>query len=299
MTQILFLAIHEITHGLAFKKPWHNDALAMIANFPIGVPYAMMFKKYHAEHHRYQGWDGIDTDVPTAIEAKLFNNTIGKIFFASFQIALYAFRPMFVRIYTPTISVGINWLVQFAFFDFLVAWPLYGIDGFLYFLCSVIFAGSLHPLAGHFISEHYVEDPSKEQETYSYYGPLNALAWNVGYHNEHHDFPNVSWSRLPKLKEVAPEYYEHLIQTKSWPGAIWWFITKDDVGTYTRIKRERLAAHRQKLLPTTPPATPVVTCPLRHRRPTFPSKDPEYEQRSSTNANLEPSLSSKPVEASA
>ena len=41
--------IHEITHNLAFKGIKANRFFAMFANLPIGIPYAMMFKKYHME----------------------------------------------------------------------------------------------------------------------------------------------------------------------------------------------------------------------------------------------------------
>lgn len=42
--QNLFLAIHEITHNLAFKSIVANKSLAVFANLPIGIPYSAAFK---------------------------------------------------------------------------------------------------------------------------------------------------------------------------------------------------------------------------------------------------------------
>ena len=56
-----------------------------------------------------------------------------------------------------------------------------GKNALIYLLMSSFWAGSLHPLAGHFIAEHYVWD-GLQQETYSYYGCLNVFAYNVRPH---------------------------------------------------------------------------------------------------------------------
>lgn len=42
--QNLFLAIHEISHNLAFKAPLANRLFAIVANLPIGLPYSAAFR---------------------------------------------------------------------------------------------------------------------------------------------------------------------------------------------------------------------------------------------------------------
>lgn len=95
----------------------------------------------------------------------------------------------------------------------------------------------LHPVAGHFISEHYMF--AKGFETYSYYGPLNWITFNVGYHNEHHDFPAVPGSRLPEVKRIAAEFYETMPQHTSWTRVLYDFVMDPSVGPYARVKRRQ------------------------------------------------------------
>jgi sphingolipid delta-4 desaturase len=105
----------------------------------------------------------------------------------------------------------------------------------LYLVLSTLLGMGFHPVAGHFISEHYVF--VEGHETYSYYGPLNLICWNVGYHNEHHDFPKVPGWRLPMVKAIAPEYYDNLPQHKSWTYVLWRYVTDPTIGPFNRVLR--------------------------------------------------------------
>ena len=142
----------------------------------------------------------------------------------------------------------LNILAQVTFDILLVRYA--GVRSLLYLILSSLLAGSLHPCAGHFIAEHYVFDQQSSRanksasqvavpETYSYYGPLNALTYNVGLHNEHHDFPAIPWSRLPALHEIAKDFYVDLPRHYSWTWVIWRFIWDKEVGMHSRVKRER------------------------------------------------------------
>ena len=233
ITHSLFLAIHEITHNLAFKKQTANNWLALFANIPIVFPYAISFKVYHTIHHRNQGKDGLDVDIPSKFETTIFRGFIGKMVWAFFQIIFYAFRPIFTYPVKPNKWTIINFIFQviaMVVFIYFAGWT-----AVLYLIISDFLAGSLHPLSGHYISEHYVFKDG--QETYSYYGPLNKLIFNAGYHNEHHDFPSIPGSRLPKLKKLAPEYYDNIYSYKSWVWVIYKFITDPSITLYSRVKR--------------------------------------------------------------
>jgi len=81
-----------------------------------------------------------------------------------------------------------------------------GLKGFVYINLSSIFANGLHPLGMRQVQEHYFVKIG--QPTYSVYPPLAFLTFNVGHHVEHHDFPNIPWSRLPLLRKIAHEYYD-------------------------------------------------------------------------------------------
>lgn len=254
---MLMLAMHELAHNLGFRKISHNKLFGIVANLPVGVPSAMYvdvvfevaysnenrsFKRYHMEHHRYQGEDGIDVDIPTVAEGNYIDSTFKKFLFVCFQVCFYAFRPLIVNPKSPGLWEGLNFVACIAF-DVLVY--IYMSPMSLgYLLLGTLMGSGLHPVAGHFIAEHYVF--VKGAETYSYYGLLNFFAFNVGYHNEHHDFPYIPGSRLPQVRAIASEFYDHLPQCDSWVMVIYNYITDPEINAFSRVKRSRLSAEETK-----------------------------------------------------
>jgi sphingolipid delta-4 desaturase len=91
-----------------------------------------------------------------------------------------------------------------------------------------------------------ISDGRAPPETFSYYGPLNFFTYNVGLHNEHHDFPAIPWTRLPKLREIASEFYEPLPTHTSWTYVIYQFIFDPEVSLWCRVKRQQQQGSEKK-----------------------------------------------------
>lgn len=192
------------------------------------------FKRYHREHHKFQGEKDVDSDIPTEVEGRVVTNMFAKIIWVFCQPLFYALRPVLATPKKPGVLEAVNYAIVFGF-DFAI-YSLWGAKACAYLPISTLLGMGLHPMAGHFIAEHYMF--IKGQETYSYYGPLNWFSYNVGYHNEHHDFPNIAGFRLPELRAMAPEYYDNLPHHSSWAKIIYEYITDPSVGPFSRVQRE-------------------------------------------------------------
>ena len=232
ITQALFLAIHELSHNLFFKNIKYNKLFSILLNLPIIIPFSIAFRDYHIEHHKNLGIQNLDTDLPSNIERKFIKGKFKKVLWLSSQIICYALRPVLTKTYKATFFHFLNVSIQLLFNALI--YKYFGYIPFVYFLMSDLISGGLHPCSYHFISEHYLLNVNKNQETYSYYGILNYVTWNVGYHNEHHDFPNIPWSRLPKVKKIAPDYYNTLIYYDNWYDIFYKFIFNNGVNLKSR-----------------------------------------------------------------
>ena len=264
LTSNLFLAAHEVSHNLAFQTPRLNKLLGLLANAPVGIPFSIAFAKYHVEHHRAQGETGVDCDLPHATEAAWVMRCgwVGKAAWLSTQLIFYALRPLLVRPKVPGLWDAINLLTVLAVDAAVWFSPWLGPRAVLYLLLSVLMGGGLHPAGAHFIAEHYMWPPNAAesvaeaaksdgqrsaeaaagegaaQETFSYYGPWNALTYHVGYHNEHHDFPRVPGTRLAAVRAAAPEFYDQLRHHTSYTAVIYAFVFDGRVGPFSRVTRE-------------------------------------------------------------
>jgi len=233
----MFVVIHDATHDVIFANLSANKWVGILADLPNTVPTAMGFRCYHIRHHSHLGDYYYDADLPSHWEARMFGRTwYGKAAWMFFFPVFQGFRLGRLKATVPMWGrwTFINGACALLYDAIVLA--LFGPNAILYLFASFWFSvGGLHPLAARWISEHYTFDPA--QETFDYYGSLNLVALNIGYHNEHHDFPDVPWSLLPALKAMAPSFYDGLKTHASWSGLLVRFILDDSFTLFTRVDR--------------------------------------------------------------
>jgi sphingolipid delta-4 desaturase len=232
----LYVCIHECSHNLLFKNRVLNTLSSIFANFPMVFPTAVSFTKYHLKHHAFQGVEELDADMPYRWEAKLINNSaLGKALWLLFYPIFQALRPARLKeIKLFDAWTIVNLLVQVIITAAVVYF--FGFKALLYLTLSLFFSVGLHPLGARWVQEHFLTH-GDHQETKSYYGALNTVNLNVGFHNEHHDFPSIPWNKLPKVKQLADRHYESLGYHTSYTKLLLQFLFNKELSVYSRTAR--------------------------------------------------------------
>jgi sphingolipid delta-4 desaturase len=237
----LGVLIHEASHNLVFRGTWKNKVLAIVANLPHGAPAAIEFRHQHLLHHKYLGEandpDGRDTQAPTLKEVNVVGHSrVLKFLSFTFGRFLYKSRP-------ANAAPHDAWLVANIVACILADAALIGTFGLrplVYLLLSGLVAFGPHVLGARRVAEHLTI--RRGQPTNSYYGPLNRVTFDVGYHVEHHDFPAVPWRRLRRLRSMAQKHYDDLAVVGSWSRLIaaYFMDGRLSVSQYTGISTEFL-----------------------------------------------------------
>jgi len=222
----LGVLVHEAGHNLVFRSTAANKLLAIAANVPLGAPAAIEFRAQHALHHRHLGdADGKDTQAPTRHEARVVKSGVAKL--VSFTLGRFYFKSRPANHVAFDRFMAINWIACIAY-GIVVLW-LGGPKAFCFGLVAGLAAFGPHTTGARRLSEHLTA--RRGQPTNSYYGILNRISFDVGYHVEHHDFPNIPWRRMRALKKMAPEFYNPLYAVRSWT----WLVVSYFVDSRYRV----------------------------------------------------------------
>jgi sphingolipid 4-desaturase/C4-monooxygenase len=126
------------------------------------------------------------------------------------------------------VSLAVN-VFLFAAFGFL---------GWLYHIWSLsLFLGKCGVTnLGQSLSEHAGDD--LETPTLSTYWWGNRVLFNTGYHNEHHSFPDIAWTRLRRLRALAPQAFAASCDRSY--VRMWWDHVRAD---FSPSRRNPLLAH--------------------------------------------------------
>jgi len=236
LIHFLNVVVHECTHNLVFRKSHWNKALGIFANLPALAPGALAFRHYHLLHHRYLGTPCMDADVAPEWEVRLVGRGAVRKFlwFAAQPLTYTVLHPLRVRERIPLDGwLATNVAAVLAAGVTTAFWL--GGTSIIYLMLSSYFAIGPHPAGAHVLQEHFIFDG--DDETFSYYGAMNAISLNHGLHLEHHDFPNIPGANLGKIRRLAPEFYARPYSHSSRWATIWRFMTDPHVRLDSRAIR--------------------------------------------------------------
>ncbi|MEO1341550.1 MAG: fatty acid desaturase [Cyanobacteria bacterium J06635_13] len=226
--------VHEAAHNSIFKsKLGSRFALWLIICGSLSFGESLTYISVHGKTHHLQLndyqydhelWDRNRAAFATSYKSwRIFESLLQILpggIIASDLILSKLVQPDLRQVKSAVISDKFNLLLIFtSLFLYSFAYLAIAPQAALYLFWSLTLMASNWGITfrGQSIAEHHIYHQGKTYSTYSW---TNIPFFNTGYHDEHHTFPRVPWIHLPKIKQIAPEYF-----TNSNPYSYfqWWW----------------------------------------------------------------------------
>ena len=241
---------HEYGHRLAVRSRAFNFVLLRLGSLLSLVRWASFFDNVHTGHHGAQGshaknefGESVDCDIPlfsylnlpaegppgpvNAVRRYLRSNAriVGLFVMLYTRYAVWDYRALRSLVRGETMRVVyrdslIDGALKLAAFS--LVFLFFGAKPIAYLLlCDMFAMGFLgHPYLAFWVTQHHTNEllsPKEFVATGGVAGRLyNLLILNQGHHCEHHDFPQIPWTRLPRVARLAPEFYPHVPASRTW-----------------------------------------------------------------------------------
>lgn len=208
----ILVAMHELSHNLCTGSILYDRLISLVINIPMLFPISEIFRQHHTAHHLHLGDAKDDVDAPCDWEVKFVGNSAWKkAIWLTFNMVFLPIRSLHKVEVRWNRFVVLNWLTSLSFALCVV---LVSFKAAVFLFISLLMSQGAHPANARQLQRHFWDGSDDKalkdgsaSFTFSFYGWSNALFLNVGYHNEHHDFHRVAWTRLPELKRIAGDKY--------------------------------------------------------------------------------------------
>jgi fatty acid desaturase len=216
-------AVHELSHGTAFKTRWLNQFFYKTFAF-LTWNSVYHFKESHRRHHQYTGFMEYDKEIPPEPNQYSWTQMLSWFFFdyshfkniigTNIQHALgntdadfFFWCPLLSKddIKTKKLiswsrTVIIGHLALMAVFIYFRLWILIYTVNFGYFFATWLVHGC--EIQQHVGLGRNVPDWRVIAYTADFGPVMSFLYWNMNYHIEHHMYAAVPFYNLPKLHKL-------------------------------------------------------------------------------------------------
>lgn len=217
----LGIFVHEAAHNLIFKsKLGSRFALWLIVCGSLSFGESLTYIGVHGKtHHLHLNDYQYDHELWDRHRAEFASNHLAWRVFETLihllpgglivtELILTSLVKADTRqIKSATIDQKFNLILIFtSLLLYVIAYLAIAPQAALYLFWSLTLMASNWGITfrGQSIAEHHIDHQGKTCSTYSW---TNLPFFNTGYHDEHHTFPQVPWIHLPKIKDIAPEYF--------------------------------------------------------------------------------------------